>query len=193
VVETAICADPKLADLDAQLATAFSEALKQSTPAAKGDLISSERKWLRERNEVCTDKEKISGCLTFQYGVRLYVLKEFMSADAAGDAEIMFNGELLRARSENPATGPSQFNDSVRSAGVDGTVISCSIVMSVPLTHYETGYGGACVLRDSAGKKQSVLVCNDTGVGRFKLDPAGSKGISKHDLAQFTADNCTGG
>jgi len=197
-VEKTICSDPDLAALDVKVAAAFKQAMAQSTAVERHDLLISETTWLKQRDNCSNWRENgtpitIPNCIRYQYGINLTGLLLFMSDRAAGQTEVIFNGELRRAHGDDPIIGPSKFNSSLGQWGVGGRLISCSVVMEIPVSRYETGVGGSCILQDREGKKKQVLVCNDTGVGRFKLIPAGTQPASRHDVAQFAADNCTGG
>ena len=89
--------------------------------------------------------------------------------------------------------GPDEFNPALQTMKLDARVTSCSIMVSVELTRYETGIGGLCTARNASGTTSHVLICDDIAVGNFKQMNEGSTPATLHDVAQFTADHCTGG
>lgn len=70
-------------------------------------------------------------------------------------------------------------------------VISCSVLVEVPRTKYETGFGGKCVLRMD-GKDAVMKVCSDTGVGNARIEAAAAT-AGEADVAKFTVEHCSGG
>lgn len=76
LVETAICTDSELSNLDDSLALLYSQALRQSSPASQ--LKESQRAWLKQRN-----KCKAEGCLTNAYRERITELRTLTASRPA--------------------------------------------------------------------------------------------------------------
>ncbi len=79
--EKAICQDGQLGDLDATLLTTLRAALEK-TPAARDQLLSEERQWVRDRDHACVPANasppqttNIVGCLRDRYQKRIEVLQ----------------------------------------------------------------------------------------------------------------------
>lgn len=63
-IETAICADWRLARADRQMAEEYSQALDNAyEPEAKQKLIREQRAWLRARNRSCENARDMDACL----------------------------------------------------------------------------------------------------------------------------------
>jgi uncharacterized protein len=192
-IEELICSNSDLAALDVQLAAAYKKDLTESAAEDKHDLIAMQRHWLGDRDSACEGNSDIRGCVNFQYVAQLGQLEQFMKDNVGGNTHVLYGGEIRRSEAGKAADGPSTFNSSIKQNGIKGRLVSCSMLMKLRATRIETGIGGNCILQDAEKKRQQVLVCNDTAVGRFKLIALDPQHKSKRDLAQFIADNCTGG
>ncbi|OEG73657.1 hypothetical protein BEL05_06180 [Shewanella colwelliana] len=68
ITEKAICSNTVLNLLDEELSKYYSKHLKSLTETEKKHLISKQRKWLSERNTICSDN---AGCLLTVYASRI--------------------------------------------------------------------------------------------------------------------------
>jgi uncharacterized protein YecT (DUF1311 family) len=77
-VEHAICDDPRLGDLDSQLAKQLKDLL-QTGPSARAALLTEERKWLAFRDGcpfgTGPSRQELAGCLVAAYRARITQLK----------------------------------------------------------------------------------------------------------------------
>lgn len=77
--EKAVCADPKLSKLDAQMGAAYHVALKALSPQGQVALRDGQRQWIKYGRDVCAkqrgDLPKLSTCLAGLYSSRLDELK----------------------------------------------------------------------------------------------------------------------
>ena len=194
-IESLICGNAHLADQDVELSRQFSKLSHASPPEVAHIIVKDQRNWVRYRNVSCSnhDPADTRACLTDAYRTRLVALDLLASAEDRGDPIIRFEGELRSASRTDPMKGPDEFNPALQTMKLDARVTSCSIMVSVGLTRYETGIGGLCTARNASGRTSHVLICDDTAVGNFKQMDEGSTPATLHDVAQFTADHCTGG
>ena len=72
--ERAICADPSLLQTDARLDTLYDISTRLVAMGARGDLVDSQRAWIRERQTCGTDKN----CMRASYARRTAVFEEIL-------------------------------------------------------------------------------------------------------------------
>ena len=72
-VEKAICGDPKLMELDVDLAASYKRARSESSEKRSKWIVSSQREWLKERNNC--PLQGMQGCLVGRYTDRLAALE----------------------------------------------------------------------------------------------------------------------
>jgi uncharacterized protein YecT (DUF1311 family) len=194
VVEKEICADPLVATQDTQLAAAFKAAMTRRSPAERLILLDNQRRWLKERD--CSHNPDTHFCLSYLYDEQLDWVQ------SGGDFEPLAADGCLRPEGgpgalecvRSSANGFAEIAETLKHYKPDDTLVSCSRLLEITLTKYETGFGGVCRLRETKTRKYfQGLVCGDTGVGNFRLIPTGRAVASKTDLAHFIADNCAGG
>lgn len=82
-VEKAICGDPKLMQLDVDLAASYKRARSESSEKRSKWIVSSQREWLKERNNC--PLQGMQGCLIVHYADRLEVLEWAEELSADGD------------------------------------------------------------------------------------------------------------
>ncbi|SEG65978.1 Protein of unknown function [Bryocella elongata] len=89
--EKAICADPRLSDLDTKIAVGYKTLLQQLSPRAAGEVRDDQRAWLRWLDQSCPlpaspEDFKIETCLSNAYQSRL----ENLAPVRAGDGSSVF-------------------------------------------------------------------------------------------------------
>jgi uncharacterized protein len=119
-VETAICTDKALGELDTTLAGELKDALSNANPEQRADLLRDERQWLRFRNQHCaasppTAGESLPECLAAVYRDRISHFKSLKVTDTANCQKIADRyrplasthpGEApLRVLAASPASG----------------------------------------------------------------------------------------
>jgi uncharacterized protein len=192
-IEKAICARPDIAALDEQMATAFQAKMQRRSQAERALLLDNQCLWLKSRDGVCEKRRDIGECLEAQYDARLAELQS--DADVSPFKAVNgsdFIGQALVSSSPAP-TNLTDLEDTMKEARRDDRIVSCSRVLDVPVTRFETGFGGTCKLREKSGRYVQALICADTAVGNFRLVVTGEAVASKLDLAHFIVDNCAGG
>src|SRR5262245_28800286 len=92
-VEALICGDVELAELDAELGTAYQARLATLSGDAQAALRQEQRSWSKNRGTVCgveaepaIEVDDAIGCLTAMYRARLDVLEPSTSKAALGTA-----------------------------------------------------------------------------------------------------------
>ena len=73
-VERTVCAEPRLAALDARLTDLYRRALR-TAPAEAETTRQAQRAWLRQRNEACAKAERAAPCLDGYYRSRIETLE----------------------------------------------------------------------------------------------------------------------
>jgi uncharacterized protein len=112
--EKAVCATPKLAALDAQVAAAYRAELAHLSPAAARDIRSDQREWLHFLEVSCPANSTsrfigpIASCLQPAYATRLNQLQPFpqIAAEAAFYLRAHFAVAPVKNRSESDPANP---------------------------------------------------------------------------------------
>jgi len=199
-IENVICTNADLTDLNKKISSAYKEAATLGNAAERNDLRLSQQDFLDTLTMSCpVDRKDFRSCLRLQIQDRIFEVENRTKLLAAGDTTILYYGGLRPAYTVRAASGAddlnaiiNDFSADISRRGVNGKLIACMLVVKVPLTRIQAGYGGFCTLRDHADHSKNVLVCNDSAVGNFEFINA-PPAVTKHDLALFTADHCIGG
>jgi len=93
-VERSICSSAELSDLDNEIARSYATVLAASGPAARDELLRSQRAWLSRRNR-CGDD---SGCLAKSMRNRLAELTRAVSSGDAGSPARLTHDHILFAQ-----------------------------------------------------------------------------------------------
>lgn len=93
VVERRICADPKLAKADRDLATVYGALSAKLSGAAKDHLVKDQLRWLANRAKACTGEPgDVARCVRLRYDARIAIL----TASAEGQYPFVSEQTLLR-------------------------------------------------------------------------------------------------
>jgi uncharacterized protein len=109
VVERAICADPKLASADRELAKVYGALWEKVTGAAREHLAKDQVRWLANRGKACNGAaDDVARCVRLRYASRLATLKA-ESTDAypfVGEHALVRGGKVENTRYEVDASYP---------------------------------------------------------------------------------------
>ena len=72
-----------------------------------------------------------------------------------------------------------------------GVTLRCSMLIELVQSTLDYSYGAVCHLTIGR-ERRTVMVCDDTMVGKFTLKSSGFA-VDRSELASFTKANCPGG
>ena len=90
-MEVAICNSGRLSKEDSNLDDLFNKVKHGYVAEKRNDLIVDQRNWLKQRNSVCSDKDKLGDEVAFQeclekvYSERTKVLRKILKAQKQND------------------------------------------------------------------------------------------------------------
>lgn len=142
-IEKSICSNDQLSKLDDDLSESFSKLKNKLEKSEFQILLREQRKWIRERNELCKNSSRADSCLIYAYENRLNTLAVFsknilpslsdLEAVCSGSAKINpINNELFDVNNDGI--------DEVAETCVGGT-------MNVPCVNFKTQNGDEVYLK----------------------------------------------
>jgi uncharacterized protein len=179
-VEKLICRNESLSALDSRLGHAYSLVIHDALPYQKTAVVVDQKGWLESVRDHCDDV----ACLAAAYQARLSVLSLIRTAKVSA---------VYVTDEQEQSTQTSAFQSSLQEIGLTGS-LSCTVMVRLLIdqpTGRDPSYGALCEL--SSQKKMTLMLCNDTRVGKLTVafdSPGEWRG---RDAADFTANNCPPG
>jgi hypothetical protein len=106
------------------------------------------------------------------------------SGGGAQEWKVQTDPKTLAARMQ-------KFAVHLKDLGVAGQLKSCRYLVSEYESRDFSAWGAICSLQ-GGGKPQSILLCDDDGLGHFALKSSGFS-FAYEEVDEFTRKNCTGG
>lgn len=191
IVETTICADSELSDLDVRMSDAFRSAL-----SAGRMTVAAQRQWLKERDARCASPSPRQ-CLYTMMTIRvdeLSLMREY--SRSAGDDEVDVGGEsyfVHPVSADRNSELLKTLHDAAKFNKIDGRIERCQRGIEFGFGGgRDKIYAGVCVFV-SKGKERLVKACGDQMVGHFHIEDIGLSDITDKEMADFAANNCVGG
>jgi uncharacterized protein YecT (DUF1311 family) len=191
-VESLICANKNLSELDEELQAAYTGAMKAVDSADKSSLAREQRNWIKYLRNICASENS----LDYAYRTRIDLLLKNKKhiVDDAERIRLLEDSCQSVVYLRDPSLRIVSFNKSLAENNEDGEIIGCSQLIDLPVgtANGNHGFGGYCTLR-TEGRRKGVMICDDDMVGHFAMKRVGDKSESKIDLVNFTNRECFGG
>lgn len=173
-VEKLICSTEELSKADSALGEAYRYVLANSNDDhRKSSMVVEQKEWLTTVRDKCED----SICLDGAYWGRIGQLTKIKTPKSAAI--------FVWTKSEREKI-TAKFQNDIRAYGISVKLSACNLM--IELTDSPGGrdqsYGAICMFNN-----RTVMVCNDTMVGKLTIKLSGFA-IIEDDLVDFTEENC---